>query len=165
MSPRIPSKENRVVLRSAVKLPLSSAQTGKIIRSILSFLKFEGCQADFRFVSDREMKVFNRKFKHRDRRTDVLAFSQVEGKPFPVPGPKLLGDVIVSVDAARRQAPAFGNSVEKEFVLYLIHGLLHLLGYDDVRPSARKTMHAQEAKILALIGKRYRLWPSTKPKR
>lgn len=165
MAPRIPSKENRVVLRSAVKLPLSSAKTGKIIRSILSFLKFEGCEADFHFVSDREMKVFNRKFKHRDRRTDVLAFSQVEGKPFPVRGPRLLGDVIISADAAWRQAPAFGNSVEKEFVLYLIHGLLHLLGYDDIRPSARKAMRAKEEELLICVRKKYRLWPSTKPKR
>jgi len=165
MSPRIPSKENRVVLRSAVKLPLSSAKTRKIIRSILSFLKSEGCEADFYFVSDREMKILNRRFKHRAARTDVLAFSQVEGKPFPAPGLRLLGDVIISVDAARRQAPAFGNPVEREFVLYLIHGLLHLLGYDDVRPSARKTMRAREKDLLDRIGKKYRLWPSTKPKR
>ena len=78
-----------------------------------------------RFVSDREMKRLNRDFRGKDRTTDVLSFpgsKTVEGVH--------LGDIAVSVPAARRQAAERGHGVERELEVLLMHGLLHCLGHD-----------------------------------
>lgn len=158
-------KTARVRLNGSGKLPLNRLAIRCIVLEILGTLKCSGCEVCFHFVSDAEMRSLNRKFKHRDCRTDVLAFSQVEGKRFPAVGRVLLGDVIISVDAARRQAPVFGNPLEKEFVLYLVHGILHLLGYDDIRLSSRKAMRAKENDVLKKIERKFHPWPSTRPKR
>ncbi|MGH7351161.1 MAG: rRNA maturation RNase YbeY, partial [Candidatus Methylomirabilales bacterium] len=79
---------------------------------------------------------------------DVLAFPQPQG--FASPGPHLLGDVVISVDTAARQAKAHGHSLNQELALLLIHGLLHLLGYDDSRPAARRRMWSVQARLLAI---------------
>lgn len=78
-----------------------------------------------RFVSEREMRRLNREFRGKDRPTDVLSFpgeETVEGAH--------LGDLAVSVPAARRQAMERGHSVERELEALLLHGVLHCLGYD-----------------------------------
>lgn len=78
-----------------------------------------------RFVSDREIKRLNSDFRGKDRTTDVLSFpggETVEGRH--------LGDIAISVPAARRQAARRGHAVERELEVLLIHGLLHCLGHD-----------------------------------
>jgi len=74
-----------------------------------------------RFVSDREMRQVNRRFRAKDGTTDVLSFPGDDGH---------LGDVMISVPAARRQAAAAGHAVERELETLLLHGVLHCLGYD-----------------------------------
>jgi rRNA maturation RNase YbeY len=74
-----------------------------------------------RFVGDREMRRANRHFRGNDRTTDVLSFPGENGH---------LGDVLVSVPAARRQATAAGHNVDQELKILLLHGVLHCLGYD-----------------------------------
>jgi probable rRNA maturation factor len=74
-----------------------------------------------RFVGDREMRRTNRQFRGQDRTTDVLSFPGEEGH---------LGDVLISVPTARRQAAAAGHGVDRELKTLLLHGVLHCLGYD-----------------------------------
>lgn len=74
-----------------------------------------------RFVSDREMRRVNRDFRGKDKATDVLSFPGGDGH---------LGDVMVSVPTARRQAAGAGHGVERELKVLLLHGVLHCLGYD-----------------------------------
>ena len=74
-----------------------------------------------RFVSDREMRQTNRHYRGKDETTDVLSFPGDEGH---------LGDVLIAVPAARRQAAAAGHSVDVEIKTLLLHGALHCLGYD-----------------------------------
>jgi probable rRNA maturation factor len=74
-----------------------------------------------RFVGDREMRRVNRQFRGRDRTTDVLSFPGEDGH---------LGDVLVSVPTARRQAAAAGHDVDRELKTLLLHGVLHCLGHD-----------------------------------
>jgi probable rRNA maturation factor len=100
------------------------------------------------------MITLNRRFMKSRARTDVLAFSQWEGKPMPAVGAPLLGDVVICVDAARRQAPAYGHSFDRELALYMTHGVLHLLGHDDVKPRRRVKMRKEEARILRAIARR-----------
>ena len=89
-----------------------------------------------RFVSDREMRRLNATYRHRDRATDVLSFpgdGEVADAAEPTGLPdteRHLGDVAISVPTARRQADQLGHSVETELRILMLHGVLHLLGYD-----------------------------------
>lgn len=83
-----------------------------------------------RFVSDREMRRLNRTYRHHDRTTDVLSFPHQPAAMPALDGGRHLGDVAVSVPAARRQARELGHSVETEIRTLLLHGVLHCLGYD-----------------------------------
>ena len=83
-------------------------------------------------VDDVSMRRVNRRFHGADRATDVLAFPMADKKKDS--HDRLLGEIIVSIDRARVQAKRFGNTLDKEVALYLVHGLLHLLGYRDHRP-------------------------------
>lgn len=81
-----------------------------------------------RFVSDREMRRLNREYRHRDRPTDVLSFP---GDGFSGDGGEdHLGDVVVAIPTARRQAAAAGHPLSRELRILLLHGVLHCLGYD-----------------------------------
>ena len=71
----------------------------------------------------------NRRYLGRDKPTNVLAFSMREGE-FASLHPQLLGDVVISVDTARRQSNRFGLNETEMVILLMIHGILHLLGYD-----------------------------------
>jgi probable rRNA maturation factor len=81
------------------------------------------------FVDDIQIQELNRRYLGRDKPTNVLAFSMREGE-FASLQPQLLGDVIVSVDTARRQSNRFGLKGMEMVVLLMIHGILHLLGYE-----------------------------------
>lgn len=78
-------------------------------------------------VDDRRMRSLNRLYRSRDSSTDVLAFSMREA---PGPVSSLMGDVVISLPAVARQATTHGHSRDKEFAILLIHGILHLCGYD-----------------------------------
>ena len=85
-------------------------------------------------VSDRRMALLHRKFLGQSRATDVLTFQH--------------GEIFISVDTARRHARAFGNSLLRELKLYIVHGLLHLHGFDDRTPAEVRKMKKAQEKIL-----------------
>lgn len=78
-----------------------------------------------RFTGDREIRRVNRDYRGRDVATDVLSFPGGDG-----PEGRHLGDLVISVPAARRQAAAAGHAVERELAMLLLHGVLHCLGHD-----------------------------------
>ena len=80
-------------------------------------------------VGDGQIRELNRRYLDRDKPTNVLAFSMREGA-FVSLHPQLLGDVVISVDTARRQSNRFGLKEMELVILLLIHGILHLLGYE-----------------------------------
>jgi probable rRNA maturation factor len=85
-------------------------------------------------ISDRRMAVLHRQFLGQSGPTDVLTFQH--------------GEIFISVETARRHARAFGNSLTRELELYIIHGLLHLHGFDDQTPGEARKMGAAQEKIL-----------------
>ena len=91
-------------------------------------------------VGDEEIQALNREYRQIDKPTDVLSFSQNED--FIVPGKtsRLLGDVVISLDTAERQADDAGQSLVDEVCQLAIHGVLHLLGYDDAVTEDYETM-------------------------
>jgi probable rRNA maturation factor len=98
-------------------------------------------------VNDRRIAEFNRTFRGVDAPTDVLAFSMREG-PGADWSPHLLGDVVISAERANSQARDQGHSLEEELCFLLVHGLLHLLGWDDRTPRQREKMLQAQAEIL-----------------
>jgi probable rRNA maturation factor len=93
-------------------------------------------------VSDRAIRPLNRRFLQHDYATDVLSFLLDSGPGW------LDGEIIVSADTAAAQAPQYGESAADELLLYVIHGTLHLAGYDDTTPDQRKRMLARQRRYL-----------------
>jgi probable rRNA maturation factor len=97
------------------------------------------------FCDDTFIQGLNREYRGQDKPTDVLSFAQE-----PVPGgPELLGDVVISVDTARRQAQEQGHSLSREVEWLLCHGMLHLLGYDDETEEGLEQMCRRQHETLA----------------
>ncbi|MBN1418102.1 MAG: rRNA maturation RNase YbeY [Planctomycetes bacterium] len=94
------------------------------------------------FADDAMIRETNRKWLRRDRPTDVIAF--------PLEGPEdpILGEVMVSAETAAREALARGIPAERELLLYVVHGVLHVLGYEDGDSRSRRRMRAREARYL-----------------
>ena len=100
-------------------------------------------------VDDQRIQELNREYRKADRPTDVLAFSQLEGEPAKAPEDRVaLGDVVVSIDTAERQAAEQRHALENELDLLIIHGVLHLLGYDDETEADAAEMRRHEKRIL-----------------
>ena len=88
-------------------------------------------------TSDEEIQALNSQYRNRDKPTDVLSFSQLEGEELPLEE-KLLGDVVISVETASRQAEAAGYGLMVEIFKLTIHGVLHLVGYDHENVTAEE---------------------------
>ncbi|NPA30829.1 MAG: rRNA maturation RNase YbeY [Chloroflexi bacterium] len=92
----------------------------------------------------------NRRYRGYDKPTDVLAFPADEVDLET--GARYLGDVVIAYPVAAAQARQGGHRVEDELVLLTVHGVLHLLGYDDEEPAARRRMWAMQARVLEAVG-------------
>lgn len=99
-------------------------------------------------LSDAEIRRVNRRFLGHDFATDVVSFPLS-----PPDAPRLVGALAVSRDTACREAARRGHSPYDEWMLYVVHGTLHLLGHDDHAPRARARMRRAEAEVLAAIGR------------
>lgn len=123
----------RVRLRRLAKRQASLSRTAE---SILASVGESDAELSLELVGDGRMRRLNRLYRKKDRTTDVLAFPMRESHN---PCPALLGDVVISVPTAIRQAKEFGRSVGDELAALLVHGVLHLCGYDHER-SAREAL-------------------------
>ncbi|MEA2625473.1 MAG: putative rRNA maturation factor [Candidatus Binatota bacterium] len=100
-------------------------------------------------TTDAEIRALNREWRGRDRPTDVLSFSLIEG---PAPAVTALGDVVISLETARRQALENGWTLAEEVDRLLVHGVLHLVGYDhEVSPAEARRMQRKERAILGRL--------------
>ena len=132
-------------LGAGTKYPTTELR--KIAERLLRSLKQSRAELSIALVGDREMRPLNTKYRKKRKTTDVLSFF-VEDQPMS--GAKILGDVVISVEQARRQATEHGKSLKSEMVTLLIHGILHLLGYDHEKsPRQAKIMFAYERKLHA----------------
>jgi probable rRNA maturation factor len=123
----------------------------KIAKETLNALGSPDGELSLSLVSDQEITDLNQKHLSRPRPTDVLAFSMREGDFIEI-NPSLLGDVVISVETAKKQADAKGQSLEEEVCLLLIHGILHLLGYDHEIPGPRaREMRKKEKELFSRV--------------
>lgn len=119
------------------------------MKTILSALGCENAALSVYITDDTEIRELNRQWLDRDQATDVMAWSQTEGEPFPT---DFLGDVVISADTAIRQGGQRGHSPEHELNVLIAHGVLHLLGYEHKNGGrqARK-MRDTEERLVELI--------------
>lgn len=105
-------------------------------------------------TDDRRIQELNRDYRGLDKPTDVLSFSMLEGEalaPTPPGEPRLLGDVILSLDTSDRQAEEEGVSPRREVAWLISHGVLHLLGFDHPDTRQRARMKKREDRVLAAL--------------
>ncbi len=144
-------------VKKIVRCALQNLSEGGRIRgcNLASGLSFDtsGAVISILFVGDEKMRELNRTYRGIDRTTDVLSFSQLEG-PSPSEEAADLGDIVISPAQAKRQAAEIGKSLDQEIALLLIHGLLHLIGYDHEknRYQAGK-MRQKEKELLSAVQK------------
>lgn len=101
-------------------------------------------------TDDDAVRELNREYAREDEATDVLSFSLREGEEFVSPdGVQRLGEVIISYPTAERQAGEAGRAVDEEVAHLLVHGILHLLGYDHAEPAEERVMFERTEALLA----------------
>jgi probable rRNA maturation factor len=105
--------------------------------AMLRELELPAAELSVLLTDDPSIQVLNRDHRHKDRPTDVLAFPMSEGA---ADRPQILGDVVISLDTAERQAVSRRRPLIEEVRFLLAHGLLHLVGYDHGNPAEKKRM-------------------------
>ena len=118
------------ITRRGAGKKLPSRGLKKIAQAILAVVGQADAELSLALIGNAEMQMLNAKYRGKDYPTDVLSFPMAEGLS---PAGHLLGDVIISVEKARQQAEERGRSRDKELATLLIHGIVHLLGYDHER--------------------------------
>lgn len=104
------------------------------------------CQIGVRVSDDTSIHEINRRFLQHDYPTDVISF------PYHLAPPIVEGELVVSIDTAARESVAAGWSIAQELLLYIIHGTLHLVGFDDTEDSSRLKMREAEQTALRNMG-------------
>lgn len=129
------------------KIEIDEAKFKRTAKKILNYQGVNNAELSILLTDDRGIRWLNKKFRKIDRSTDVLAFSQREGEDFEI-NPLLLGDVVISVETAQRRAQQLKITEKEESYRYLIHGILHLLGYEHRGRFRQKSMEEREDNIL-----------------
>jgi probable rRNA maturation factor len=110
-----------------------------------------------RFTNDTEIQELNAQYRHQNKPTDVLAFAELEVdcpqvEEMQIDSPLYLGDIVISVDTANRQAQEQGHLLSTELAWLVCHGLLHLLGWDHPDDESLERMLEQQVQLLTTIG-------------
>lgn len=134
-----------VVNRQKIK-KISLLKLKKYIRQILALQKIYSCQLSIVLCDNKFITKLNKKLFKKNIATDVISYSL--GDDF---SPYYLGEVVVSVEQAVKCAAVYNNTWDKELVLYIIHGILHLFGYDDCSHKKSKIMEKRQEEILGNI--------------
>ena len=119
----------KVLIKADSRYPIDRKIVREKVKQILESKRLtQDVEVSLSFVGDRKMKILNFKYRKKNKTTDVLSFSMIEGKPFPEDDILRLGDIVISYPQARKQAREYNILVDKEINKLVEHGLLHLLG-------------------------------------
>lgn len=123
----------------------------RLAQDFLVALRKPNAEVSIVLTTDRRIRRINREWRDKDEATDVLSFPAAKGPRLPGRG-RPLGDVVISLDTARRRVRAERRALGPELARYLAHGLLHLLGHDHHEPADARRMARAEAKLLGDAG-------------
>jgi probable rRNA maturation factor len=128
-------------------VPVDRRRVREVVRAVLDGEGKADAEISLAFVDNPTIHTLNNRYLDHDEPTDVLSF------PLSEPGAKrLAGELVVGAEVAQAQAQERGHDVQQELTLYVIHGLLHLCGYDDKTEEAARAMRARERHYLAVLG-------------
>jgi probable rRNA maturation factor len=140
-----------VAVRPEARRHLDALAVGRLrrwFRAMLAACGVSGAELSVVLCGDDEIHDLNRRFRRKDKPTDVLSFSLREGLPLFAPGSEAaLGDVVISVETARRVRHERGATVEEEIAFLFSHGLCHLLGYDHQTDAEEAVMNTEAARL------------------
>jgi probable rRNA maturation factor len=139
-----------------------SERDTELIQGILNFAAKkeeveENSEVSVTFVSNERIREINREYRHKDQPTDVISFALEElgEDEIEIVGgdiPRMLGDIIISVERAKEQAEEYNHSFSRELGFLSLHGFLHLLGYDHIEEEDEKKMFQRQKDILDEYG-------------
>jgi probable rRNA maturation factor len=130
----------------------------EITATILSKLKIENAEIEISLAGGKEMAEINGRFLRHEGPTDVITFDYSEKEKTENGKWKFLhGEIFICVDEAIFQAKKFRTTWQSEIVRYLVHGILHLLGHDDLKPQLRRKMKREENRLLRAIAGKFSL--------
>ncbi|HUQ72535.1 MAG TPA: rRNA maturation RNase YbeY [Planctomycetaceae bacterium] len=140
-------------------LPVAESTLVEQLTAALQQEQVASAEVAIAFVDDAEIRRINREFLDHDWPTDIISFSYADDESTVTNpaqprgcGRELDGELVVSVETAARCAAAHGWSLHAELLLYCVHGLLHLCGYDDLTDDERPLMRRRERELLAAFG-------------
>lgn len=130
----------------------------KIVGELFQDLGIAEAELGITLVGTKEMARINWQFLQHEGSTDVITFDHLEKRKAENGKRKILhGELFICVDDAIQQAKLFGTSWQSETVRYVVHGVLHLLGHDDLKPHLRRTMKREENRLIRRLEQRFSL--------
>ncbi len=154
----------QVVRQGTRSRAVTAAEVKGAAETMLRALELPRAELSVLLCDDPTIHALNRDYRRKDKPTDVLAFALREGRDGHLAG-DVLGDVVVSLDTAARQAREQGKSTRDEVRMLLAHGLLHLLGWDHRTEAEDQKMRAEVDRLLAAVTRRELRASKPKPRR
>ncbi|MFJ7828839.1 rRNA maturation RNase YbeY [Peribacillus sp. NPDC046944] len=134
----------------------------QLVESILQFAANkekieEGTELSVTFVDNKRIQEINKEYRNKDSATDVISFAleemgEEEVEIIGAEMPRMLGDIIISIERTKEQAEEYGHSFDRELGFLALHGFLHLLGYDHMTEEDEKVMFSRQKEILGEYG-------------
>lgn len=118
------------------------------IKYLVKKLELERCEFNVIIINNEEIRKINREYRNIDRETDVISFALEDEMDIKYDDFRLLGDIYISLDKAYSQAMEYGHSRERELCFLITHGILHLLGYDHMKPDDEREMFTLQESLL-----------------
>lgn len=141
--------------------PPSCEWLQEVVQRTLSTAKIEdSCEVSVLLTEDCKMRELNREYRGKDSPTDVLSFAFEEENLVKLPPgmPRVLGDVVLSLETVKRQAEENSRTFPQETAWALCHGVLHLVGYDHQTDEEEAHMRAAERAVLESLGEEFMIW-------
>jgi probable rRNA maturation factor len=145
---------NLVIANRQRKKKINARLLKEIVAELLAELKITDAELGINLVGAREMALVNETFLQHEGATDVITFDHLNSK-LKIKNSKLHGELFICVDVAISQAKEFKTKWQSEVVRYLVHGVLHLLGYDDLKPALRRVMKREENRLVRRLSRQF----------
>jgi probable rRNA maturation factor len=135
-----------------IRLPVLRQISTALLEDLLKFSKYE---LTIQFVSSRTMAELNEKFLTHSGPTDVITFDFREGYDPAFAKLNLAGEIYICLAVAENQAIEFSTTCQEEVARYIVHGVLHLIGHDDLVPEKRRVMKREENRLVNALSRRF----------
>jgi probable rRNA maturation factor len=152
---------NLVIANRQRTKKINSRRLKEITEALLVELQITEVELGVNLVGAREMALVNETFLQHEGATDVITFDHNENSnkrlARTLAPPNIHGELFICVDVAIAQAKEFNSSWQAEVMRYVVHGVLHLLGYDDLQPALRRWMKREENRLVRILSARFAL--------